>query len=130
MTRSGWLIHLTKDQRCLCKNSRFFHFQPEIISFSCPFTDTGKHRISAMMRCNIMYQLLNNDCLSYAGSAKQPGLSAFRVGLKKINNLDSSFEHFLFSNKLVETWRLSMNRIMRFRFNRRQPIDPHAKNIN
>ena len=51
----------------------------KVVALSCTFSDSGENRISAVLCRNVSDQFLNQDRLSYAGTAEQSNLSAFLV---------------------------------------------------
>ena len=75
-------------------NSALTHFSPEVISLSASFTHTCENRISAVLHGYVMYELLNEDGLTYSGTAEKSDFSALRIRLEKVYDLDSCFKYF------------------------------------
>ena len=61
----------------------------EVISFSCTLTNSGKYRISTVLGCDIVDQLLNQNGLSYTCSSEQ---TAFLIRAKQIDYLDTGLQ--------------------------------------
>ena len=108
-TRSRRLVHLSEDQSGLLQNAGFFHLAPEIISLTGTLSHTGKNRISAVLRCNVCDQLLDQDGLSYAGAAEQTDLTALCVRSQQVDDLDTGLQHLYHRTLVFKARRISVD---------------------
>src|SRR3990167_1359055 len=72
-----WLVHLAEDHCKFVQNTSFVHFPIQIISLSCPFTDTGKNRIATVFFGYIIDKFLNNDGFAYSGTTENSYFPSF-----------------------------------------------------
>ena len=107
--RSGRLGHLAVDQRGFVENPRFLHFQPQIIALAGTLTNTGKHRVSAVLHGDIANQLHDNDRLADSRAAEQAGLAALGVRLEQIDDLDAGLQHFGAGSLFLQGRRLTVD---------------------
>src|SRR5262249_41407009 len=91
-TRSRRFIHLSINKRSFINDSRFLHFHPEIIPFTCALTNSSKNRITAVVSGNIIDQLHDEDGFTHPGAAKQPNFSTASIRSKQIHNFDSGIK--------------------------------------
>ena len=67
----------------------------EVVSLSGSLTYAGEHGISAVLRCDVTDQLLNQHGLSNARTAEQSDLSALLIRTQKVYHLDTCFQQLL-----------------------------------
>ena len=67
---------------------------PEVVAFTGPFTDTGEHGEPAVVQCNIVDELHDDDGLADTGAAEESDLAALAVRLKQIDDLDPGLQDF------------------------------------
>src|SRR5699024_4864551 len=70
------LVHLPEHQGRFFQNAGFFHFCPEIVSLTGTFSYSSEDRISAVLCGDILDQLLDQHCLTYAGTSEKTDLTA------------------------------------------------------
>ena len=75
--RSGRLGHLAVDQRDFAlaeifgiDDAAFLHFEPEVVAFASALANTGEHGESAVLQCNVVDELHDDDRLAYASAAE------------------------------------------------------------
>ena len=66
---------------------------PEVVSFARALTDAAEHGIAAVLLCDVIDQLHDDDGLADAGSTEQSDLSALRVWAEQVDDLDAGLEH-------------------------------------
>ena len=69
-TGSRRFVHLAEHHGRLIDNARIGHLIVKVISLTGTLTNACKYGISAVLCRNISDQLLNQDCLTYTGTAK------------------------------------------------------------
>ena len=94
-TGSRWLIHLSEYHGRLVNYAGFFHFVVKVISLTGTLSYSGKYGISAMLRRNIVNQLLNQYGLSYTRTSKQSDFSTLLIWAKQIYDFDTGLKHLL-----------------------------------
>ncbi|CAI8342463.1 MAG: Uncharacterised protein [Hyphomonas sp. TMED17] len=95
------LVHLAIDQ---CRtafaleidNFGVLHFVIQIITFAGPLANTGKHRITAEQFCDIVDQLLNQNCFTNTRAAEETNFSAFCVRAEQVDDFNAGHEDFGF----------------------------------
>ena len=108
-TRSRWLVHLSEHQGCFFQNSGFFHFAPEVITFSGTLSNTCENRVSAMFCSYVLNQFLDQNSFTYTGTTKQTNLTTFCIWSKKVNNFDSCFQDLYCRFLIFKGWRISVD---------------------
>ncbi len=91
---------------------------PEVVAFAGSLTDTGEHGESAVVQCDIVDELHDDDGLADAGAAEKPDFSTLAVRFKQVHHLDARFEHFRLGVLILELRRRTVNRIGLFRLDR------------
>ena len=116
--RPGRLGHLAIDQRDLrfgpilrIDDAGFLHFHPEVIAFAGALAHAGKHRNAAVLHGDVVDEFLDDDRLADARAAEQTDLSAAKIRLKQIDDLDAGLEHFKARRLVFKRRRLAVNRI-------------------
>src|SRR5262249_12838422 len=116
---AGRLRHLPVDQRALrfmeiawIDDTRFLHFEPQIVSFARPLADTREYRHAAVLHGDVVDQLHDNDSLADTRAAKQADLAAGQIRLEQVDDLDARFEHLQLGRLLFERRRRAVNRIL------------------
>ena len=117
-TCSRWLVHLSKYQSCLFQYPGFFHFSPQVITFTGTLSNTGEDGISAMLCGNVTDQFLNQYGLTYTSTTKQTNLTTLCVRCQQVNNLNTCFQHFNNRALIFKCWRFSVNTPVFFFFQR------------
>src|SRR5262249_19159368 len=101
--------------RGLVDNPGFFHFEPEVVAFTCPFADPAEDRITAVLHGDVIDQFHENDSFADAGAAEQADLSAAGIRSEEADDLDTSLESLDFGFLIDELRSRSVNRIGFFR---------------
>ena len=71
-------------------NACFDHFTHQVISFTGPFSHTGKHRYTGICFSDIIDQLLDQYCFTHTSTTKQTDLTAFCIWFDQVDHFDTS----------------------------------------
>ena len=82
-----------------------------------------------MFHCYVGDQLLDQHCLSYSGAAKKSDFSSFCIRSKKVNHLDSCFQHFNYVTLVFKGWRISVNNPLFLFFQTFSAVNCFTQNI-
>ncbi len=74
--RPRGFIHLTEHQRRSIDDTGIYHFAIELCAFPCPFTHSGKDRVTTVFVGDITDKLHDKNRLSHSGSAEQADFTA------------------------------------------------------
>ena len=115
--RARGLGHLAVDQGGLrifpavgVDDAGLGHFDPQVVALTGAFSDTGEDRKASVLERHVVDQLHDDHGLADASAAEQTGLAALGVGLEKIDDLDSGFEHLGLGGLVHERRRLAVDR--------------------
>ena len=101
----------------------------QVVSLTGALPYTGKHRITAVLRGDVTNQLLNQNCLSYAGTAEQSDLSALLIRTKQIHYLDTGLQQLLLRSLLLKFRCGTVNRLIGYPFRSRFIVNWLTQNI-
>ena len=68
----------------------------QVVSFPCPLSNTCEHGISAVLRCDITNQLLNQYGFAYTRTAEQTDLSTLLIRAEQIHDFNAGFQKLRF----------------------------------
>ena len=136
-SRSRRLIHLPEHQGRVGQDRVIglrdlgpLHFEPEVVSLSRPLADAGKDGITAVPGGDSGDELLDDDGLSHAGAAEEPGLAASHERAEKVDHLDARLEHLTLGRKIGELGRVLMDRSPRLGVHGAPVVDGLAEEID
>jgi len=72
-------------------NSRFRHFQPEVVAFARAFADAGKYGKSSVLLGDVIDQFHDDDGLAHASATEQTDFSALQEWLDEVDDLHTKF---------------------------------------
>src|SRR5213076_1134003 len=118
-------VHLAVHQRdlrlgeiVLLDDARLGHLVVEIVAFTGAFSDTGKHRDTAVEFRDVVNQLHDDDRLADSGATERANLAAFQEGADQINDLDAGGKNLGRRRLILERWRGTVDRIILLRRDR------------
>ena len=76
----------------------------QIVTFTCSFTNTGKHRVTTMGFGDVVDEFHDQHCLAHTSTAEEADFTTFGIRREQINNLDPGDENFSFG-RLVDIFR-------------------------
>ena len=121
-TRTRRLVHLAVNQRHLGlrqivgnDNARVNHLMVKVVTFTGPFTDTGKNREARVHFCDIVDQFHNQNRLTHTGTTEQTDFTAFGIGGQQVDHLDTGHQHHGFGRLFREFGRRRVDRAVLFR---------------
>ena len=101
-TRARRLVHLAEDQRRLVDDARLLHLEPEVVALARALAHAAEDREAAVLRGDVVDELLDDDGLAHAGAAEQADLAALDVGGEQVDDLDAGLEDLVGRVELVE----------------------------
>ena len=90
--RARRLVHLAEHEAGLLQHLRLLHLLPEVVAFPRALPDAGEDRVPAVLRGDVVDELLDDDGLAHARAAEQPRLAAAHVRAEKVDDLDPRLE--------------------------------------
>ena len=108
-TDSWRLIHLTKDQCGVLKNTHFFHLKEQVRTLTGTFAHTGKHRGTGEFASDTGDHFLDQHRLAHTSATEQADLSALHVRGEQVNDLNTGFQNLGLTFKLVKRWRVAVD---------------------
>ena len=90
--RPGRLVHLAVDQRGLLDHAGLGHLEPEVVALARALAHAGEHRQAAVLRGDVVDQLLDQHRLAHAGAAEEADLAALHVRREQVDDLDAGLE--------------------------------------
>ena len=88
-------FHAFEEFLAISDHTRLYHLPEQVISFTRPFSHSGKDRKSIMFLCNIVYEFLDKDGLADSGAAEKTDFSALEIWFEQVNNLYACVENLL-----------------------------------
>ena len=127
---AGRLVHLTVDQRGLIDDAGFAHLQVQVIAFAGALSDAGKNRIAAVMRGDIVNELLDDHGLSDAGASEESDLPTLGIWFQEVDHFDPCFQNFGLGLLLGKRGGRSMDGPRGLRLNRPLTVHGFAEHID
>ena len=100
--RAGRLVHLAEDQAGLLEDLGVLHLLPQVVAFPRPLSDAGEDGVAAVLRGDVVDELLDDDGLAHPGAAEQPRFPAAHIGAEEIDHLDPRLEDLRLGLELGE----------------------------
>ena len=126
---AGRFVHLPEDERRLIEDPALLHFQPEVVALAAALADAREDGIPAVLRRDVVDELLDEHRLADARTAEEADLTALCVGFQKIDDLDARFEQLHGGRLLFEGGRAAVDGPTLFRFNRLAAVDGLAEDV-
>src|SRR5437867_1558854 len=126
---AGRLGHLTEDERGLLEDARLLHLVIEVVALPGTLADARKDRDAAVLLCNVVDELLDQDRLPDPGSAEQARLAALRVRIQEVDDLDPRLEHLDLRRLVLEWGRRAMDRVRLLRLDRGALVHRFADHV-
>ena len=86
------LVHLAEDHDGFIDNAGCFHFIPEVVAFTGPFTDAGENGETAVFGGDVADKFLDNDGFTDSGAAVGADLAAFGERRDQVNDFQPGFQ--------------------------------------
>ena len=67
---------------------------PEVVAFTSALADACEHGKPAMVQCDVIDELHDDDGFADPGAAEEADLAALAIGLEQVNDLDAGLEDF------------------------------------
>ena len=83
---------------------------PEVVALARALADAAEHRQAAVLRGDVVDQLLDDDGLAHAGAAEQADLAALDVRGEQVDDLDAGLEDLVGRVELLEVGRRPVDR--------------------
>src|SRR5699024_2856090 len=109
-TGARWLVHLAEDQSGILQHVGFIHFDPQVVTLTGTFTDTGEYRSTAEVPGNTGNHFLDENGFTNTGTTEQTDLPTLNVRSEQVNHLNTGLQHFGGAFKVGEVWRFAVNR--------------------
>src|SRR5699024_411601 len=109
-TGAWWLVHLAEYQGGIFKNVGFVHFDPQVVTFTGTFTNTGEYRSTTEVACHTGNHFLDQNGFTNTGTTEYTNLSTLNVRRQQVDDLNTGFQHFRGTFKVSEMWCLAVDR--------------------
>ena len=123
------LVHLSEDHRHLVEHARVFHFVVEVVTFAGALTDTGKHGVAVVFRCDVVDEFLDDDSLSDSRSSEEAHLSSLEHRTDEVDDLDARLEDLHLRSLLGEFRSLAVDGKRLLCRDRRLAVDRLAEDV-
>ena len=127
VTSTRRFIHLPKTAMFI-EHAWAFHFVIEVIAFTCPFTHTGKHRITIVSAAMLRMSSVITTVLPTPAPPNNPTLPPDNR-CDQIDNFNSCFKISEFVDCSVNFWRRAVNWQALLGFHGWQTVDGFAQHV-
>ena len=129
-TDAGRLVHLSEDQSGHIGDAAGLHLVPEVITLTAALADAGEDRVGRVLHTHVMDQLLDQNGLTDTCAAEEADLTALRVRLQQVDDLDTGLEDLDRGTLVLELRRFPMNDpALIIRGNRRTAVDGLTQHV-
>ena len=127
--RSRRLVHLPEDEAGLLQYLRLRHLPPQVVSLAGALTDTGEDGVTAVLRGDVVDELLDDDGLADSRPAEEAGLPALHVGAEQVDDLDPRLEDLRLGLQLREGNARAVDRHALLRLRRSLAVNGLAQQV-